>query len=154
MLKAVIIFALFVFAVSMYSPTGVNVVGFKDRMLSRNAAASMTSLLTAEQSFVQMTNTLPSLTNWEADIRSTRSNIPDFRPYSLTYDEASGTGRYFCLSATSPQTGDVEQFLDLQDRLLHLQPVLSTDCGDTTDAPGTTNWTAEDDINITVFTGN
>lgn len=154
LIKAVIIFALFILAMGLYAPSGINVIGFKNHMETRSLATGMGSLMLAEQNYIQMENQLPTIADWESDLRSTRSTIPDFRPYQVTYNEELGEGRYFCLTANVPDADQVEQFYDIHDRLNYLEAIISTDCGDTANAPTSTAWLSEDDINITIFTGN
>ena len=93
LIKAVFVMILFVTAIGFTTPSGVNVIGIKNIMVTRSNATGLSSLLVAEQSFIQMNNTLPSLTDWKSDLRSTRSVIPNFAPYDISYNEESLMGR-------------------------------------------------------------
>lgn len=155
LIKAVFVMILFVTAIGFTTPSGVNVIGIKNIMVTRSNATGLSSLLVAEQSFIQMNNTLPSLSDWKSDLRSTRSVIPNFAPYDISYNEESLMGRYFCLTATSPNADHVEMFLDIAERIDHLEPIIAEDCGETDNSTlNPSEWLSEDDINITIFTGN
>jgi hypothetical protein len=135
------------------TPSIINIDGMRGIAESGSLISTANGAILSRDNYQQTTSSQLTVANWEAELRTMGSPLPNNAGFAWDYGLTSGVGNYFCVQSNiAPSDYTLKVINRLQERLQFTAYVDET-CGAVADMPAATDLTTLSSLSLTIYVG-